>query len=102
MQMWFAGEHLEVEPTSRLAYSEALADRDGAPLPREEAGLPGDHPITTRVIVDLAASENGTMNDPHPRRHRTRLPRRFRVGHGPRQTRTAIVPSIRLMANPDL
>jgi uncharacterized protein YndB with AHSA1/START domain len=60
MLMWFTGEHLEVEPTTRLAYSEAMSNRDGAPLSREEARLPHDHPITTRIIVDLSPSENGT------------------------------------------
>jgi uncharacterized protein YndB with AHSA1/START domain len=53
MQMGFAGEYLEIDEPGRLVYTEAPADTDGNPIPPEQAGMPADHPGTTRVIVVL-------------------------------------------------
>ena len=57
MKMWTTGEFLEVNPTSRLVYSESLADEDGNIL--AESPMPGT-PVTTEVIVELEAIEGGT------------------------------------------
>lgn len=53
MDMWFTGEHTEVEAPRRLAYTESMADADGNVLSNLEAGLPEDHPTVTEVIVEL-------------------------------------------------
>ena len=53
MEMWFTGEHTEVDPPRRLAYTESMADADGNVLSGIEAGLPEDHPTVTEVIVEL-------------------------------------------------
>lgn len=55
-QMWFAGEHLEVDPVTLLAYTEAMADRDGVPLSPGGAG----HAVSTTVRVDLEAEGDAT------------------------------------------
>lgn len=60
IRMWFAGEHVEVEPITRLAYTEGMSNEDGRQLSREEARVrPGD-PVETQVIVDLEPSDGGT------------------------------------------
>ena len=53
MQMWFTGEYVEIEPTTRLVYTEAMADADGNVLPPEAMGMPAGAPMETRVIVEL-------------------------------------------------
>ena len=60
MSMWFGGEHREVSPALRLAYSEAMTDASGRTLAAEEAGLPSGHPVLTEVTVELAAVDAGT------------------------------------------
>ena len=44
MQMWFAGEYVEIDPTTRLVYTEAMADADGNVLPPEAMGMPAGAP----------------------------------------------------------
>ena len=52
-RMWLAGEHLEIVPTERFVYTEAMADEDGAILDPDVAGIPDDMlPITT-IVVEL-------------------------------------------------
>ncbi len=53
MQMWFTGEYVEIEPPTRLVYTEAMADADGKPLSPEAMGMPPGAPMETRVIVEL-------------------------------------------------
>ncbi len=53
MQMWFVGEYREVVPGRRLVYTEAMADADGRVLSPAQLGMPGDHPVTTEVILDF-------------------------------------------------
>ena len=60
MAMWFGGKHREVSPHSRLAYSEAMTDESGTPLPAEAVGLPEHHPLVTEVVVELAEADGGT------------------------------------------
>jgi uncharacterized protein YndB with AHSA1/START domain len=47
MRMWFAGEHLEIDPPARLVYTESMTDDDGNPM------SPDGHPATTEVRVEL-------------------------------------------------
>lgn len=60
MKMGFVGEFLEIDEPNRLVYTEAAADPEGNPLPPEQAGMPADHPGTTRVIVVLEAAGDKT------------------------------------------
>jgi len=53
MQMFFAGEYVEIDPKTRLVYTEAMADADGNALPPEAMGMPAGTPMETRVIVEL-------------------------------------------------
>ena len=53
MQMFFTGAYVEIDPPSRLVYTEAVADADGNVLPPEAMGMPAGAPMETRVIVEL-------------------------------------------------
>ena len=53
MQMWFAGEYLEIVEGKRLVYTESMSDEDGNVLSPSDMGMPAGHPTTTRVIVQL-------------------------------------------------
>lgn len=53
MQRWFTGEYREVVENQRLVYTESVSDENGNVLSASEAGMPGEHPTTTQVIVDL-------------------------------------------------
>ncbi|MFT7473197.1 MAG: hypothetical protein ACI81L_000108 [Verrucomicrobiales bacterium] len=53
MQMWFAGEYREVTPTSRLVYTDAMADENGDLKSAADMGMPDGHPMETEVIVEL-------------------------------------------------
>ncbi|MGB3185117.1 MAG: SRPBCC domain-containing protein [Ornithinimicrobium sp.] len=59
MNMHFGGEHLEVTSPSHLAYSEAICDEAGGPVPA--SNTPPGHPATTQVVVDLAEDSDGTL-----------------------------------------
>lgn len=54
MQMWFTGEYKEVVPTTRLVYTDSMADEEGNLLSPQAMGMPAGHPETTEVIVALA------------------------------------------------
>jgi uncharacterized protein YndB with AHSA1/START domain len=58
--MWFVGEHREVDPDTRLVYTEAMADEHGALLAPAAMGMPGDHPVVTEVTVELEAVDGRT------------------------------------------
>lgn len=60
MQMWFAGEFLEIDAPNRLVYTESMADQDGQILSAAAAGMPDGHPTTTEVHVDLTESDGRT------------------------------------------
>ena len=51
IQMWFAGEYLEVVENQRLVYTESMSDEHGNPLSGSETSEA--HPMTTRVRLDL-------------------------------------------------
>lgn len=53
MTMWFTGEYVEVDPTTRLVYTESMADETGRVLSPAESGMPADHPAITRIVVEL-------------------------------------------------
>jgi uncharacterized protein YndB with AHSA1/START domain len=53
MRMWFTGEHLEIEESIRLVYTESMSDEHGNVLPAGEPGLPDAHPTTTEIRVEL-------------------------------------------------
>ncbi|MCP5026623.1 MAG: SRPBCC domain-containing protein [Actinomycetia bacterium] len=53
MQMWFTGEYREVNATTRLVYTESMADEDGNVLSPSSMGMPEGYPETTEIIVEL-------------------------------------------------
>jgi uncharacterized protein YndB with AHSA1/START domain len=53
MQMWFAGEYLDVVENKRLVYTESMADENGNPVSPGEIGMPPTHPTNTEVRVEL-------------------------------------------------
>lgn len=53
MRMWFTGEYLEVVENTRLVFTESMSDEHGNVLPANETGMPGPHPTTTEVRVEL-------------------------------------------------
>ena len=53
MTMWFTGEYLEVDPTTRLVYTESMVDETGRVLSPAEMGMPDGHAVTTEVVVEL-------------------------------------------------
>lgn len=59
-EMWFAGEFRAVVPQTHLAYTEAMADRDGNPISASALGAPDGHVLTTEVSLDLEDLERHT------------------------------------------
>jgi uncharacterized protein YndB with AHSA1/START domain len=53
MQMWFTGEYREVIENQRLIYTESMSDENGNVLSPQDTGMPGRHPATTEVTVEL-------------------------------------------------
>ena len=53
MTMWFTGEYLEVDPTTRLVYTESMVDETDRVLSPAEMGMPDGHAVTTEVVVEL-------------------------------------------------
>ena len=53
MQMFFVGEYREIDPKTRLVYTEAMADADGNPMTPEQMGMPPGAPMETSVVVEL-------------------------------------------------
>jgi uncharacterized protein YndB with AHSA1/START domain len=60
MQMWFIGEHLEVNEPNLLAYSESMSDENGSVQSPSSMGMPEGHPTTTEVRVDLVVTADHT------------------------------------------
>ncbi len=52
MKMWFTGEYREVTPTTRLVYTESMADENGNVISPADMGMPG-HPEVTEITVVL-------------------------------------------------
>jgi uncharacterized protein YndB with AHSA1/START domain len=59
-RMWFVGQHLAVEPETRLVYTEAIADETGTVMTASEMGMPEDHPVTTEITVELEEIDGRT------------------------------------------
>jgi len=55
MKMWTTGEFVEIAPTSRLVYTESMADEAGNILSPSAMGMPPGYPETTEVTVQLEA-----------------------------------------------
>jgi uncharacterized protein YndB with AHSA1/START domain len=53
MQMWFTGEYREVVKNRRLVYTESMSDENGNVISPPDMGMPGGHPATTEVRVEL-------------------------------------------------
>lgn len=53
MQMWFAGEYLEVTENERLTYTDFMSDSEGKALSPAETRMPEGHPAVTEVRVEL-------------------------------------------------
>ena len=53
MVMFFVGEYREVDPMTRLVYTESMADADGNALTAEQMGMPAGAPMETSVVVEL-------------------------------------------------
>ena len=53
MEMFFVGSYLEVDPKTRLAYTEAMADADGNPMTAEQMGMPAGAHMETSILVEL-------------------------------------------------
>jgi uncharacterized protein YndB with AHSA1/START domain len=53
MEMFFVGEYREVDPTTRLVYTEAMADADGNLITAEQMGMPAGAHMETSVVVEL-------------------------------------------------
>ena len=53
MQMFFVGEYREIDPKTRLVYTESLADADGEALTAEQMGLPPGASTETSIVVEL-------------------------------------------------
>ena len=61
MNMWFAGEHVEVIENRRLVYTESIADETGAVLTAAaDMGMPLHHPVTTEITVELDVVDGRT------------------------------------------
>ncbi len=53
MQMFFVGEYREINPKTRLVYTEALADADGNAMTPEQMGMPAGAHMETSIVVEL-------------------------------------------------
>ncbi len=53
MQMHFVGEYREIDPKTRLVYTEATADADGNPMSAEQMGMPAGAYMETSIVVEL-------------------------------------------------
>ena len=53
MQMFFVGEYREVDPKTRLVYTESMADADGNAMTPEQMGMPAGAHAETVIVVEL-------------------------------------------------
>jgi uncharacterized protein YndB with AHSA1/START domain len=53
MEMFFVGEYREVDPKTRLVYTEAMADAEGNPVSAEQTGMPPGAHAETSIVVEL-------------------------------------------------
>ena len=60
MQMFFVGEYREIDPKTRLVYTEAMADAEGNPMTPQQMGMPPGAPATTSIVVELVDLDGRT------------------------------------------
>ena len=60
MTMWFCGEYKEIQPPTRLVYTESMCDEDGNILSPQSMGMPEGHPEITEIIVELSKQDAKT------------------------------------------
>ncbi len=60
MTMWFCGEYEEIEPYSRLVYTESMCDEEGNVVDPASMGMPEGHPKVTRIVVELTERNGKT------------------------------------------
>jgi uncharacterized protein YndB with AHSA1/START domain len=53
MQMFFVGEYREVNPKTRIVYTESMADADGNLMTAEQMGMPPGAHMETSIVVEL-------------------------------------------------
>ena len=53
MEMFFVGEYREVNPKTRLVYTEGMADADGNAMTAEQMGMPPGAHMETSIVVEL-------------------------------------------------
>ncbi len=53
MEMFFIGEYKEIDPKTRLVYTESMGDADGNAMTAEQMGMPAGSPMETSVVVEL-------------------------------------------------
>ena len=53
MEMFFVGEYREVDPKTRLVYTESMADAEGNAMTAEQMGMPPGAHMETSIVVEL-------------------------------------------------
>ena len=53
MEMFFVGEYREVNPKTRLVYTESMADAEGNAMTAEQMGMPPGAHMETSIVVEL-------------------------------------------------
>jgi len=53
MEMFFVGEYREIDPKTRLVYTESMGDADGNAMTAEQMGMPAGMSMETSVVVQL-------------------------------------------------
>lgn len=53
MQMYFVGEYREINPKTRLVYTESMGDADGNAMTAEQMGMPPGAAMETSIVVEL-------------------------------------------------
>jgi len=60
MNMFFAGEYREIDPKTRLVYTEGMADAEGNLMTAEQMGMPPGFAMETSVVVELSEADGRT------------------------------------------
>ncbi len=61
MAMWFTGTFTEVNPVTRLVYTDVMCDESGTPTSPETMGMPAGTDMSTTVVVELAEHGESTQ-----------------------------------------
>ena len=60
MKMWTTGEHTDIVPNTKLAYTESPSDENGNAVSPATMGMPEGYPAMTEVTVLLAEADGQT------------------------------------------